>query len=260
MVYQEKMVVVIKCQGKIMREQNGEVHLPFGSDYSILIKNKESRKAVLNVEIDGQDVLNRKQLVIDGNRETELQGFLEGYRAKNGFRFIQKTKEIQDYRGDKIDDGLIRVSFRFEKQVVNAPVVHYDHYHYPYWDYLPWVRRCDKWPGQQQLFSSTGISNCCTVQTSSTVYSHGMIADASPRQDEGITVKGAEVNQGFSDGYTRELEDQEHVIILLLKGYTGEQVLVKEPVTVQIKKPCSSCGRKSEYGAKFCAHDGTALI
>ena len=36
------------------------------------------------------------------------KGFMEGMVARNKFRFIEKTKQISDYRGDRVDDGIIR--------------------------------------------------------------------------------------------------------------------------------------------------------
>lgn len=39
MVYSNQLVAAVKCKGKIMREKKGNIFLPFGSEYSILIKN-----------------------------------------------------------------------------------------------------------------------------------------------------------------------------------------------------------------------------
>jgi len=59
MVYSKKFVAVIKCNGKILREtsKDNDVILPFGAEYSILLKNLDHRRAVAEVSIDGVDVL-----------------------------------------------------------------------------------------------------------------------------------------------------------------------------------------------------------
>lgn len=122
MVYKDRFVAVIKCGGKVLREKDNIVTLPFGSEYSLLLKNLESRRAVVKITIDGQDVIDGS-LIIQPNSQCELEGFLEGYNVKNKFRFIQKTQEIADHRGDRIDDGIVRVEYRFERKVEYEEVV-----------------------------------------------------------------------------------------------------------------------------------------
>ena len=111
MTYKDQFVVEVKCRGKILRVKDDAVHLPFGSEYSLYLKNLNSRRASVTISIDGQDVLDNQSLILEPNSSTELEGFLRGTTAKNRFKFINKTKEIQEHRGDKIDDGIIRVEF-----------------------------------------------------------------------------------------------------------------------------------------------------
>ncbi len=141
MVYQQKLVAVIKYNGKILREKdNSLVYLPFNSEYEILIKNLESRDCVVNISIDGQDVLDKQQLIVRANSSCSLEGFLKDNKVTNRFKFIQKTSKIQDYRGDKIDDGIIRIEYRFVK--LNQNIVSINHtqintyetvWFHPYW-------------------------------------------------------------------------------------------------------------------------------
>ncbi len=257
MVYKSGLIGVVKVGGKIMREQNGEIHLPFGSEYSILLKNKESRKAVVTVEIDGQDVLGGKQIIIASNQDVELMGFLEGQVAKNKFKFIQKTKEIADYRGDRIDDGVIRIGFKYEVPIENRTIVHENHYYplvnsrwiYPYPIYPTPIYPTTPW-------ISYGSTN--TSMTNNNVSCSTNMCNV-PAQEEGITVKGSEVNQNFNYGYAGQLEEQERTIIIILKGYAENGSVVKEPVTVALKYDCSTCGKKHSYAAKFCSNCGTFL-
>ena len=138
MVYQQKLVAVIKHNGKILREKdNSLVYLPFNSEYEILIKNLESRDCVINISIDGVDVLDKQQLVVRANSSCSLEGFLKNNKVSNRFKFIQKTKKIQDYRGDRVDDGLIRIEYRFTKLTQTVTTTHH-HTHetvwfHPYW-------------------------------------------------------------------------------------------------------------------------------
>ena len=144
MTYKDNFVAEVKCNGKILRIKDGAVHLPFGSEYTLLLKNLNSRKASVRVHIDGQDVLDYSSLILEPNSSTEIEGFLSGTVARNRFKFIQKTKQVQDHRGDKIDDGLVRVEFAFEKarpEVVKKTIIHdhhhHDHHHHHHDYYYP---------------------------------------------------------------------------------------------------------------------------
>ena len=95
-MYQEKVVGCLINNGKILREKEGIFLIPFGSEYSIYIKNLESRKAKVKISIDGVDVLNGQSLLINPNETTELEVFLNDCIAKNKFKFIPKTKEISE--------------------------------------------------------------------------------------------------------------------------------------------------------------------
>ncbi|OYT16005.1 MAG: hypothetical protein B7C24_10180 [Bacteroidetes bacterium 4572_77] len=247
MVYHEKFVAVIKCGGQILREQNNSVTLPFGSEYSLLLKNMESRKVNVNVAIDGQDVLFGNSLIIEPNSEMELERFLENMSQGNRFKFIQKTRKIVDHRGDKIDDGLVRIEFAFEQKVVQEQV-HRNIHAYP-WYYLPSVTYCNSNIGESVPvfnYSSTAVP---------TVGSN--INFTAPAIDEGITVKGSQSNQQFCCGYIGNLE-QSSVIIIKLKGMTATSY-VDKPITVKTKLRCPSCGTKSKSNAQFCSECGTNL-
>ena len=115
MTHKDYFIVEVKYQGKILRMKDGAFYLPFWSEYSIFLKNLNSRRASVKVHVDGQDALDYSSLILEPNTSTELQGFLSGTVARNRFKFIQKTKQIQEHRGDRIDDGMIRVEFAFEK-------------------------------------------------------------------------------------------------------------------------------------------------
>lgn len=230
MMYNNNFVAVVKHGGRILRENGGVVRLPFGSDYSILLKNKDSRKAVVNVEIDDEDVATG--VIVSGNDSVELKGALNGLSVNNCFRFIQKTREISNYRGDRPGDGLIRVEYKFEEyKVVQTPIKY---------------RRNDVWtyynsPNEVRYGSSFTLCD----------------------SDVGITVPGRETNQDFEYGSTKPLEFQSHVIVLHLKGTVKKRKKVrkiKKAVTVKTKLKCSTCGRTSKSSMKFCGNCGTYLI
>ena len=144
MVYQQKLVAVIKCNGKILREVDNTVLIPFLAEYEIFIKNLESRDAVIKISIDGEDVLDNQSIIIKANSSCSLEGFLKGNKVSNKFKFIQKTAKIQDHRGDRVDDGLVRIEYQFTK--INQTIttthrhVHDNHWYHPYWCDCPICR------------------------------------------------------------------------------------------------------------------------
>jgi len=145
-VYKQNLVVVIKVNGKILREDGDIVRLPFNNTYSILIKNLNSVKALVSVSIDGKDILNGNQLIVNPNSDVELERFVDDLNRGNKFLFIQKSKEIAEHRGDFIDDGCIRVEYSFEAQPEiqhHINHIYHDQYHYNnYWYYpniYPWT-------------------------------------------------------------------------------------------------------------------------
>jgi hypothetical protein len=244
MVYKNNFVVVVKCNGRILREHDGNnIYLPFGSNYSILLKNKDARRALVEIEVDGKNVLNGHKLIVDGNTSQEIKGFMRNMKKTNKFKFINKTKDIQNYRGDRIDDGLIRVTYQFE-EVVEAPIKplwspgNYDVYH-------------DLKKGGQTQPGNFDVAyfSACSCSTDS----------FSPRHDEGITVKGDKVSQNYSYGDIGSLEAAIHTIVLQLIGKTKSRKRVKRPITVKTKISCGTCGRRNRATNKFCYNCGTYL-
>ncbi len=233
MVYQNKFVAVVKCDGKILRELDNTVILPFKSDYSILLKNLNSNSALVKVSIDGNDVLSNKSLIIKANSEYELTGFIEKDNCiKNRFRFIQKTENIVNHRGDNISDGLIRIEYTFEKN---------------YYTYSPPLFR---------HFNSQNILCGCNIDGHSNNISY--TASTNLYSDEGITVKGEQTHSQLTNGTIGPLQDQSDVIILKLKGENNNKEYIK-PITVNDKICCETCGKYNSYTMNFCPNCGTAI-
>lgn len=291
MTYQDQFVAEVKCNGRILRIRDDSVYLPFGSEYSLLLKNLNSRRASVKIQIDGEDVLDSHSLILGPNESTELEGFLRGNVARNRFKFIHKTKEIQDYRGDRVDDGFIRVEFAFEKEkpeiirrtIINEEHDHHHHHHHHhhsdfyYWPpftYYGWndIKYTSNAGGGGTQSSagpigeSKGRSNDVMEISSNAFFNQPSTRDIGvetfdsfkPLDDEGITVKGSECKQSFRYTTIGELE-QAKTIIIRLKGLTESQTPVEEPITTRTKLKCSTCGKHSRSSFKYCPNCGTHL-
>jgi hypothetical protein len=234
-MYSNKLVATVKVKGKVLREQGDKVFLPWNSEYSIFIKNLNTQKAIVNIEIDGENVT-QNGLLVDSMGSIDLERFLGDsmYKGRK-FKFIKRTSEIEDHRGVGSEDGLIRIGFQYEKVVR------------PYYPYVPpykpwentWVRPWTVDPDSNWY---------------GTVSTNSVLRGGSSFNDPGITVKGSESNQEFTYGYIGALETESHSMIIQLVGIDDVK-----PITVKRKKYCPSCGREYKFGNEYCARDGTYL-
>jgi hypothetical protein len=234
-----------------------------------------------------------QSLIVQPNSNIELREFVKGLKGTNHFKFIQKTKRIMNYRGDRVDDGLVRVEFKFEKRKreIIPPVIYSDLWpcrtqvcpcchKWPCECYKPrsWSD-CDSWRYTSDTLTSNGggggsASSCNAFYSASNTggnFGNTKIAASSTRNktkkslstrplpDEGITVKGSKSNRNFNYGYTGELESKSSVIVIKLRGTKKNGTAIRKPVTVKTKLMCSTCGRKSKSSAKYCKHCGTYL-
>ena len=268
MMYHNNFIAVIKCKGKIMRETKGVVRMPFGSEYSILLKNKDSRTAVAKIEIDGKDVMGHRY-IIPGNSTRELEGFMKGLKVTHKFKSIQKTKEITNFRGDRIDDGIVRVEFWYEQKIDDVtpyilPETRFGSGNSNY--KTDWTNNTGSFTGGSSFscsndlyyYSNSGSKKC----TKSLVDSLLTLPNIKPKADEVITVKGSKSNQRFNYGTVGVLENQSSVIIIRLKGAVkkrGGVKKVKRAVTSRSKIQCPTCGRRWKSSMKFCGNCSTAL-
>lgn len=283
-MYKNKFVVAVRNGGKkILREIDGNVILPFGCEYSILLKNLESRKARVKVSIDGKDVLGQSSLILNPHQEINLDGFLEHNIIKNRFKFIEKTQQISEFRGDRIDDGIIRVEIQFEKEKPKIEEIIEHRTRIDDWD--PYIITCTNTGdyyydmtenvisnnyyysvscnnefqcGVNDNIESKQSPNCVTNKDLSNVLND--VTYSLSFNDQGITVKGSDTCVLFREARIGELEENSTVIVLTLKGNNSKKEKVRDPVTVETCFTCETCGKRSKSSSKFCDRCGTRLI
>jgi hypothetical protein len=205
-----------------------------------------------------------------------------GMEERFAFKFIQKTAQIAEYRGDFVDDSLVRVEFAFEQVPSERREIHYDYsYHYPHWPPYPppqpWVAPYTIHPQITYLYKggtaadndvtlrSTVVSSVSEGSISGGVQPEGIIGDAvgfeykpRPAPDEGITVPGSDRYVSYYPAYIGPVGST-CVIILQLRGTTPSGVVVGKSVTVKDKLKCSVCGASNRSDQKFCGQCGTNL-
>lgn len=264
MMYHEKFVAVVKHGDKILRDRGGEVRLPFGSEYTILLKNKNVVDAVANVEVDGEDVLQGHQIIVPANETVEIKGWMRDMKETNKFRFINKTKEIQNHRGDRIDDGIIRISYQFEMEFDTK--IYLRSISPPQSEWPPFFpdRPSDgpSWTYYNHETSAGMYSNSLSSNTKSFSGSTVNCCYNTPASDEGITIKGQKINNSYTYGSVGPLESTKHVIILRLFGErrVGNRIKkVKKVIPTRSKIQCEVCGRKWKSHMQHCGNCGNYL-
>jgi len=271
MMYQSKLVASLKANGKILREFKDTVYIPFGSEYSFLLKNLHTQRAVVNIYIDGDNIV-EGGLVINAGQEVNLERYVKNGNLTEGnrFKFIERTQAVEDGpRGIKLEDGLVRIEFQYEKPYVP-----------PQWNNTSWIsasgsttlasynvngmmRSVDFSKNGEitaQAASAAVDKYCADNGIVNKIEAHDGMATMDWCQNEvGITVPGSRSNQKFSTVTMGTMELEKHSMVIKLLGETPDNKPVTKPVTVERKPECITCGKKNKAHAKFCTECGTAL-
>lgn len=281
-MHQNKLVFAVKSNGKVLREHGDTVYIPFSSEYTLYIKNLNSVRAQVKIEIDGKDIFDGDEFIVNANSSVEIERSIVGgnMSAGNRFKFIERTAGVEKHRGIQAEDGLIRVQYEFERQptaITNS-----------FWGglqggagtpyYPPGVR--GGWLGAS---GSTGNyddslrgATLCSTQFASAQASGASLSDTpvlkslrsapdflnqaqiKPANEAGITVPGSLSEQKFTTVAGIVSDGVKHVLVMKLLGELNEVQVIK-PVTVKQKPTCQTCGKLNKATAKFCSECGTAL-
>lgn len=263
MAYHNKLVVAVKSNGKVLREFKDTVYLKFGSEYSILIKNINTVRSLVHVYIDGTDIT-PGGLVILAGQEVDLERSLTNGNLNEGnaLKFIERTGAVEQHRGIKLEDGIVRVEYQFE-QVYHWPVQTWPKkMEWPQpWDRL-WFEENSYTLGATYSSNSVrGISDSVPMNSAGTRTFDSCSIGASTQSlnDAGITVPGSHSTQRFQTTSSFALEGTKYSIVLRLLGETPDNKPVQKSVTVKAKPRCQTCGHTNKATAQYCNKCGTAL-
>ena len=184
----------VLANGVPIKEIDGVAVLQFDSEYKLLLKNNNDRKAVANITIDGASISSFGDLVINANSEVTLERFItKSLDSGKRFKFVPlDNPEVDDPA--RIENGVIRVEFRLEKK---QEYVQLDFWHLaPIYDNGTLDLDSDN---LDITFSSTNILVSNTA--------------AHP----GATIGGSVSEQKFHK-VDIELDDKIYIIIIKLKG------------------------------------------
>ena len=278
-MYNQKLVASIKANGKILREFKDQVYIPFGSEYSFLIKNLNTVRAVVNVFVDGEDAV-PGGLVIDPGRSVDLERWIKNGNLSEGnkFKFIERTSAIENGpRGIKLEDGLVRIVYQFE---IPRPVINLSntiwkkettYYNQPWYSTTATSTGVSGSLGDRFSVTASGATYSANVNGASAAAFINQVAPQSTElhdgsatmdsyvSDVGITVPGSKSEQRFTETTVGALDPTVYSMVLKLVGDLGFNKPVEKPVTVKAKPKCTTCGKQNKATAKFCSECGTAL-
>jgi len=223
MGYSNGFVASIILKNSPQREFNYKgkrtVKVPFGSEYIIRLKNKSKDPALVDISIDGTDVLNGSQLVLKAGETIDLERFVENNSKGKKFKFISledgaNSGEIDDPYRD--ENGLVKISFH---KAYHLPKIDYTlTTTYPPFcgavvnhDYFIKGGPTSRSSKLGTLYSSKVSLDCNVVGAATnsksfaatdSVSINNFYCDTTPTsdlpQDKGATVEGSDSNQAFS--------------------------------------------------------------
>lgn len=275
MVYSSNFVLTVVVGGHIQKEKaNGVVEIPFGSEYTLRLRNKNDRRAVVKISIDGENV-SGGGYVIPAKQVIEIKRHWDKDCA---FKFVDLDSEEAHDAGkngpnpDK-QKGVVEAKFHLEKKVVNPVEVHHYHHHYDQqWsDLWPWFGHGPYGPPYKPMIPtskgvmrSTNPEVTCSAQPDAEVRTSGFnmnqggFMSFAPTQD-GCTVEGELTGQQFSTTFV-DYESEFVVCKLFLQGYHVSQSDVGSIGTTDAKTYCTNCGAKRPAKKqRFCGNCGSRL-
>jgi hypothetical protein len=244
-MYSNNFAAAIKVNGKILREFGDTVYLPFGSEYEIRLKNINTSRTKVTIEIDGENVTGGG-LILNPSETVDLERFIRNGNLSEGnrFKFIERTNKIEDHRGIKLEDGLITIRYEFEL------------FRQPYTSYgmdIPINYYTGGGGGRYKSSVRGGLIN--SINTNATLSANAALS----ANETGITVEGSKSNQKFNTTLWGGSIGGVNVLNIKMLGETEENKKVREPVTVKTKLECKTCGTVNPATSNFCSECGTSL-
>jgi len=211
MHYKDIVVSICDSNKKALREydsqrlENGRrttVHMPFDTEYEILVKNNQYKNIRLDIDIDGSNVTN-DGIIIRPWYTVYLERFLN---SQNKFKFVPVSNEGVADPTSK-ENGIITVKAYFEKQPEPKPLPTPD-----MWVGSSILRGMNgttaDWQPNPVVYTSSvaggsDVKYCCSpgVNVTESDYSMYSLTTTASIGQAGATVEGGRSNQSFSEAY-----------------------------------------------------------
>lgn len=259
-------VAILVNDNVVETRQDSIVSVPFGADYVIRLINRNNRRAVAKVSIDGQNVT--KDGIIVG---VGLEGTVDLRRPLDKavtFRFASTESTAAADHGKSGPDvdgskGLITVEWRPEKKIYQYGTGHYGALSKKLDDYtprhsslrgsVPTGQSCER---SEMMGFSPSYEREELTSGGITLSDVAMNACSSPELQSGVTVEGQYSNQQFrSVAFNIDYIAHPTIVSIKLMGYVENEGIPRTGTLY-----CPSCRTKTHKKTdKFCRQCGEKL-
>jgi len=243
-------VIAILSNGKVLRENNGNVYLNFHSEYAIRIKNNNKNRVGIRVLVDGTDITDGK-IILDKCETFDLKRMIIDGDLDKGPRLLFVPH----------DDDRVQNPFNSENGRVSVefyPEIKYDlkQPSYPYDKESPWPI---KYSSETKINmpidnDNTSISRDLLSNVmcqNNTITYNCCISDC----QKGATVAGDDISQSFT---TTNFNCASTPITTMHIQIIGKKKT--QYVNNTRYKFCANCGHKMKRLDKFCVNCGYKAI
>jgi hypothetical protein len=186
------------------------VALPFGSEYSLRLRNKSGKRALANIFIDGEAISdNNEGVIIDAHSYVDVDRFIN---VKKKLKFVsEKSSAAADFgKTNNNSNGIVKVEWRLE---ANKPSCALRSHTIIETTYPPWYP-CPKWvpypkPYKPYICPSWTVV-CCD--------DYGQLKNM--ETISGCTVEGSVSKQDFDYEQFITQTGAPTITIITLKGYS----------------------------------------
>lgn len=265
MAYDSSFVLCVLHDGSPVREINGQVSVPFHSEYKVRLKNKHTYlRAKARVWIDGRKVSGLGDFILKPGETLDLERFLdESLSSGNRFKFVPLSDSRVNDPTDQ-DNGIIKVEFYREYDFLNNWKITVS----PAKPITPWPGSDPSWDDNtsgRKFHAGSGRGTCSsmTYTCNTSLLSNASANFVSSPASAGATVEGSISNQNFVYGDDFQTELLPVTLTLRLKGLSTHAptfTVVNKNVPVAKERFCSNCGKRRHRASdKFCGRCGTAF-
>jgi hypothetical protein len=267
MAYSNGYAVAILSGGRLLDErQDNIVAVPFGADYVIRLINRNGRRALAKVYVDGQNVT-EGGIIVNGYSTVDLEGPTD---KPVTFRFAStESKAAADHGKDGPDHdgskGLIRVEWLPEREILP--------YNTGYLgattDYEPPIPRSSLRKsglagrkGRMVNYSGpvgqhTNSTNTCSTPVGQLMSLYSSEPTSGGQElESGVTVEGKRSTQTFRRvHFDIDYSKPATVVMVKLKGYVASEGIPASGTTY-----CPSCRTKTKKNSdRYCRQCGERL-
>lgn len=123
-MFKNNVVISIKVGQNFLQDIESIVQIPFGTEYSVLIKNLNNKPINVKMFIDGKLNGIEKGFLVKEKESISINSFLDpSFRSLNNtcnaLKFINKSPELNSRRTENIEDSLLRFEVELLEEIHN---------------------------------------------------------------------------------------------------------------------------------------------